>query len=570
MDSSPSIPLPPPPQERYIRSRDHPLFDGMRKSNANRGTLFNFLGRNSKQSISRSVSEISDIKSKKTLTDFSESAASGPIKDSLSDIILEPYPRSSSGRWSQDSKRTSASVKIQSELSIDLGEEDEFGNFSPRASNDESYTRTSMASPTTERSFSMNFESTKLSKIPLPPSAASFYSGYSPQMKVVELCKGIQLINMYLKACKDDVSAGVPGKFLHAVLGQDACDVGSVVSTIMYSFYLHSSLKNDQFCTVPVINMKRADLNSHAELKWLLETCNVDHSQLIFIDEIDLSYYDLFGSLKLVFLNGDNLPEKQEALKGALVEIFNCKKVAPSVSYKHANIPLQDCSCCTVIAEKFVHNSPEILAGRGFSRLLLAGILLDTRNMSSPRCTDKDRYMATLLINGAGRFGCTGLHQILKYKMYDVTDLKVGHILRKDFKKWTRIGKSDNVSAETLSYVGLTSIGISIAQLLAHDETSAEEIMQFQQVEKLRLFVIVSGYYDSRKNFKREILVSAESSELMKNLLQFFNSNASQLPLKEMQQPGLLGEMRAFGIDKVTSRRTIERLLEEFGKLVRR
>lgn len=210
-------------QERYIRSRDHPLFDGMRKSNANRGTLFNFLGRNSKQSISRSVSEISDSKTKKTLTDFSESVASGPIKDSLSDIILEPYPRSSSGRWSKDSKRTSASVKIQSELSIDLGEEDEFGNFSPRASNDESYTRTSMASPTTERSFSMNFESTKLSKIPLPPSAASFYSGYSPQMKVVELCKGIQLINMYLKACKDDVSAGVPGKFLHAVLGQDAC-----------------------------------------------------------------------------------------------------------------------------------------------------------------------------------------------------------------------------------------------------------------------------------------------------------------------------------------------------------
>lgn len=50
-------------------------------------------------------------------------------------------------------------------------------------------------------------------------------------------------------------------------------------------------------------------------------------------------------------------------------------KVAPSVSYKHANIPLQDCSCCTVIAEKFVHNSPEILAGRGFSRLLVLLLL---------------------------------------------------------------------------------------------------------------------------------------------------------------------------------------------------
>lgn len=209
-------------QERYIRARDHPLFDGMRKSNANRGTIFNFLGRNSRQSISRSVSEISESKSKRNLTDVSESAASGILKDSLSDIILEPYGPSS-GKWLKDSKRTSASGKIQSDLSIDLQEEDMFGNSSPRAFNDESYTQTSIASPRTERSFSMNFESTKLSKIPLPPSAASFYVGHSPQVEVVELCKGIQLLNSYLKACKDDVNAGVPGKFLHAVLGQDAC-----------------------------------------------------------------------------------------------------------------------------------------------------------------------------------------------------------------------------------------------------------------------------------------------------------------------------------------------------------
>lgn len=28
----------------------------------------------------------------------------------------------------------------------------------------------------------------------------------------------------------------------------------------------------------------------------------------------------------------------------------------------------------------------------------------------------------------------------VRYKMYDVSDLKVGEILRKDFKKWTKIG----------------------------------------------------------------------------------------------------------------------------------
>ena len=31
----------------------------------------------------------------------------------------------------------------------------------------------------------------------------------------------------------------------------------------------------------------------------------------------------------------------------------------------------QDCSCCTLIADKFAQFSPEILAGKGFSRLLV-------------------------------------------------------------------------------------------------------------------------------------------------------------------------------------------------------
>ncbi|KAL6333904.1 hypothetical protein AAG906_039316 [Vitis piasezkii] len=104
-----------------------------------------------------------------------------------------------------------------------------------------------------------------------------------------------------------------------------------------------------------------------------------------------------------------------------------------------------------------------------------------------------------------------------------------------------------------------------VAQLLAHKDTATQEIVYFQQSEKIRLLMIVSGYYDRQKNFKRELLVSAESVDLMKNLLHFFNSNASQLPLKVLHQPGLRDEMRAFEVDQVTSRRTIEQLLDEFG-----
>ena len=63
-------------------------------------------------------------------------------------------------------------------------------------------------------------------------------------------------------------------------------DVGSLASIIMYAFYLNETLESDEFCTVPIINMKREDLSSHAELKWLLNSCHFDESSLIFVDEV--------------------------------------------------------------------------------------------------------------------------------------------------------------------------------------------------------------------------------------------------------------------------------------------
>lgn len=359
-----------------------------------------------------------------------------------SDIIIRSYEHTSSEALSIVTKTTPfTSSNVQSESSLELGNPSESVDYSPKSmETEDSHTSSLLVTPSFEKSYILNRRKHDFSRIPLPRSAASFYNGYSPQMEIVESCQGIKRLNLYLKARRDDLHAGVPGRFLHAVIGQDGSDVGTVASTIMYSFYLSETLENDHLCTVPVINMRRADLNSHAELKWLLDFCQIDQSSLIFADEVDLSYYDIFGGLKLVLLNGDKLPTKQEALKEAVVEIFNCRKENSLYPWVETITEGQDCSCSTLVAEKFALTSPEILAGQGFSRLLLAGILLDTGNLTSPGCTSKDKYMATLLLNGAGRFGCDGLYEILRYKMFDVSTLKLVDVLRKDFKKWTRVG----------------------------------------------------------------------------------------------------------------------------------
>ncbi|KAI3697553.1 hypothetical protein L6452_30646 [Arctium lappa] len=456
-------------QGKYVRARENPFFDGLRRGSTsmiNRASLFDFLAKNDKKKISRSASVI---------------GYKGYTGDIPENVSYSPK---------------SSQLDIRQELSIN-----EYDN------------KVNRVEPTFEKPYSDNNRIQTPKDVSLPLSAASFYYGYSPRIDVVESCKSIRRLNLYLKASKDAVNAGVPGRFLRAVLGQ-VSDAGSFISTIMYSFYLNETDKTSQFCTVSVINMKRADLNSHAELKWLLNSCNIDQPSLLFIDEVDLSYYDLFGSLKVVLLNTDMLPQRQQALKESVVEIFHCQKGGFAQFSDDTVVHEQGSSCCAVIAEKFALTSPEILVGKGFSRLLLAGILLDTENLTSPLCTSVDRN-----------------------KMHDISHLSVGQILQKDFRKWTRTGKTDSGGFRLVAFdVGMSAVGISIPQLLSHDETSVQEIVLFQQLEKVRLLVIVSGYYDRHKNFK-EILISAESKDLMNDLLHFLVTHASNLGLHVLYQP---------------------------------
>lgn len=202
------------------------MFDGMRKRGAsglNRAPLADLQGKATRQDILRSSSDIGDRQPRKILMDISENVTNSP-KDSPSDIILEPFGHSSSGRWSKIDKTASLPfTSIQSDLSIDFEDKIQLSP-SPKGNevSEEGYTIPIFTMPAIERSYSVSKRS-NLSRISLPPSAASFYNGYSPKMEIMELCESVNRLNLYLKARRDDVSAGVPGKFLHAVMGQDVC-----------------------------------------------------------------------------------------------------------------------------------------------------------------------------------------------------------------------------------------------------------------------------------------------------------------------------------------------------------
>lgn len=176
-------------QEPYIRARENPYFDGIIRGDA---------------ASSEKITE-------KTL------------KDSSPNISLETFDQPSYDVLSKPGRaQTFAFPSKNSDSGIDLDETnyltEDLGTYE---ANEVRYMNPGLGKTTVEKTYSVNNRRSDLSRIPLPQSAASFYSGNSHQMEVVESCDSINWLNQYLKARRDDISAGVPGKFLNVVMGQE-------------------------------------------------------------------------------------------------------------------------------------------------------------------------------------------------------------------------------------------------------------------------------------------------------------------------------------------------------------
>lgn len=235
--------FPPTLQEVYVRTRDDPFFDGMRRGEValmKKGSAVDLQGKLARKDSYGSASDIGDQGSRNISITVTEEASHSP-KNSPSDIVLEPVGRTLSGRWS---KTSSPLVVIQSDLNINFHDLNEPSTVSSHSGErkEELATQGGFTRPAIQTSYHVSKRQTDISNVPLPPSAALFYNGPSQQMEVTESCESVYKLNMYLKATRDDVNAGVPGRFLHAVIGPDVAGNREILLTLSFfvSFWLIS------------------------------------------------------------------------------------------------------------------------------------------------------------------------------------------------------------------------------------------------------------------------------------------------------------------------------------------
>uniref|UniRef100_A0A8C0GRV7 Prune exopolyphosphatase 1 n=1 Tax=Chelonoidis abingdonii TaxID=106734 RepID=A0A8C0GRV7_CHEAB len=232
-----------------------------------------------------------------------------------------------------------------------------------------------------------------------------------------------------LQSCRSPSAS--PSSVIHVVLGNEACDLDSMVSALALAYYL---AKVSVAVFVPVLNIPRSEFPLRTESSFLLQEQQIPDTCLIFRDEIDLHALHRAGSLSLTLVDHHILPSGDAALEEAVIEVIDhrplereprCRVTAELVG-----------SCATLVAERIVQGPAELL-DRQTAALLHGTIILDCVNMTpeAGKVTPKDtQYVALLESKFPDLPERNVLFEALQTAKFDVSGLTTDQMLRKDLK----------------------------------------------------------------------------------------------------------------------------------------
>ncbi|KAG8509227.1 Exopolyphosphatase PRUNE1 [Galemys pyrenaicus] len=235
---------------------------------------------------------------------------------------------------------------------------------------------------------------------------------------------------------------------LHVVLGNEACDLDSMVSALTLAFYLSKTTETEEVF-VPVLNIKRSELPLRGDNIFFLQKIHIPESLLIFRDEIDLHALHQAGRLTLVLVDHHVLPRSDAALEEAVAEVLDHRPI----EQRHCP-PCQVAvelvgSCATLVAERILQGAPEIL-DRQVAALLHGTIVLDCVNMDPKvgKATPKDhKYVEKLEALFPDLPPRGDIFQSLQTAKFDVSGLTTEQMLRKDQKSVSGQGATVAISA---------------------------------------------------------------------------------------------------------------------------
>ncbi|CAF87634.1 unnamed protein product, partial [Tetraodon nigroviridis] len=238
----------------------------------------------------------------------------------------------------------------------------------------------------------------------------------------------------------------------HVVLGNEACDVDSMVCSLVYAYFLSKTVRSETLA-VPLLNIRQSELVLRSDNVALLRLIRLPPDLLLFRDQLDLLALHRAGRLWLTLVDHNLLPSSDHSLEEAVVEVIDHhllerepRRPAPSPWRRWAPAPpwSQNASC------RKLRRSWDQQA----AQLLYAAVVLDCVNIGplAGKVTPKDSRLAAALERRFPALPPRGaLFQTLNQAKFDVSGLSTEQMLLKDRKS---VSGSLNLAVSVL-YVAL-------------------------------------------------------------------------------------------------------------------
>lgn len=307
----------------------------------------------------------------------------------------------------------------------------------------------------------------------------------------------------FLSSCRRAVKGNLDqaGSAFHVVLGNEACDVDSMVCALTYAYFLSKTVHSEML-VLPLLNIRQSDLVLRSDNVFLLRQVVLSPDLLLFRDQLDLKALHRAGRLQLTLVDHNVLPSSDSDLEGAVVEVID--------HHQQEREPSTSClvtvemvgSCTTLVTERIIQKAPEIL-DQQIAQLLYAAVVLDCVNMApaAGKVTPKDSQIAAALEARFPALPPRGtLFQTLQDAKFDVSGLNTEQMLLKDMKA---VSGSLNVAVSVLY--------ITLQDFLQGAELEAE-LSDFCLKFGYDLLLLMTISFTESKEPMRELAVFSHSA----------------------------------------------------------
>ncbi len=243
------------------------------------------------------------------------------------------------------------------------------------------------------------------------------------------------------------------GKKLIFVLGHTRPDVDSVFSSISRAYLKHLELihaGNKNTVVVPIVNTLNAEERADLErfrgdvIYYLQEVMQFDLNRVLFYNDVVGDLQGLDPSAIEIYLTDHNkLVPDQKGFAHRVRELMDHHDLNKLSQIKDQNptaeIMIQEIGSSSTLAAGLISNPHAIKAN--LAKLLLAGLISDTSNLSDPdpgKVTTADTKIAeTLRLQAGGQSAVDAIYDRMNERYDNISNLTDDDVLRKDFKEYS-------------------------------------------------------------------------------------------------------------------------------------